>query len=1732
VFLEVGSPGILDSLAFRPAPRHTPRQGEMEIAVRAAGINFSDVLKAMGLYPGLPEGQVPLGAECAGIVNRIGDGVTAFQPGDEVVAVAPYSFARYAYTVTPLAVRKPQNLSFEEAATIPIAFLTAYYSLCHLGHMRQGERVLVHAATGGVGLAAIQLAHWKGVEVFATAGSAEKLEYLRSLGVKHVFSSRTLDFADEIRRATDGEGVDLVLNSLAGDAIARSLETLRSYGRFLEIGKIDIYMDKAMGLRPFRNNLSYYAIDLEKVFRERRDLVVQMYGDLLPLFVDGTLKPLPLRAYPAAEAANAFRFMAQRKHIGKLVVLLEGVASARELSVPKVNGATTPEAETPAPVPAVDLKADATYLITGGLGGLGLTLARWLAGQGARHLALMSRSAPSDEAAAAVRELEEAGVRVLLVRGDVAKEEDVSRALAEMAATLPPLRGVIHAAGVLDDGILLQLNRERFDRVLRPKVRGAWNLHHLTTTMTLDFFLLFSSVSSVIGSPGQGNYAAANAFLDSLAHYRRGRGLPCTTINWGPWAERGMAARADRERQMAQFGMHMIPLQQGVDALARVMGRNPAQVTVMSADLARMRSVFAAGPPPFLAEVLPPSRKVAGARDVELLKKVIQAPLEERQGILVSYFQEQLAKVLGIEADRLDPQQPLKTLGLDSLMGLEMMNRVQAGLGVTLSIEGFSQETNLIDLAAHLLPKLPTSLEALAAAPENEGRGARGEGRGTQEGGGARGERREAQVERRTGSEKPGVNGHLNGHTLPVSRPSPLAPCPSPLLDLDAYATHLRPQAARWLAIFGLSRTTFYQAQGDRLYYEKDGQPVEMLDFLGGFGSTLLGHNHPEMTAYARELLTRNTPVHAHISVRAPAGMLARALSDRLGRSTGRSYIGVLANTGTEVVEAAIKHAVVEQQNKARDQKIRDGQGFALLVHQLDNKTRKLPEAIQARLTELLGGELPEELTRVGAILSARNEELYQARPLFLALARAFHGKTLGSVQLTANPAYRQPFERIRGLRVARIQPGDGTSLRGQVRQETQPVFALVAGLGGKPELLERPWCNVAGLYVEPVQGEGGIHVLPADFVAELQTAAREGGFPIVADEIQSGLGRCGAFTASEKIGLRADYYTFAKSLGGGLAKVGALMIDRDRYQLDFTTLHTSTFAEDETSSYLALKALELIDRDSLADRCGARGEYLLERLRELQRRYPDTIKDVRGLGLMAGVELSDHAGSPSPLLRQLGAQEVLGYSAASFLFHEEGIRIGPTLSAGNILRLEPSAYISEADLDRCVAALERLCQVLERANPGRLGRAVVVRDRHEEIKDWRPLQPPPEEGVPPGLPQVTFLTHYIELRHLVEWDPSLAELPQGELERYVRNSFTTLKPFVIHESRVDSTQGNAVHLRIVCFPKTSAMLEEILREGNTDEMVGQIREAIEDARRQGSTVVGLGGYLSIIAHNCLKVATTGVSLTTGNALTVAMGLEAIKESCQERGIDLAHSRVVVVGATGNIGHTYTRLIAEDVSNLVLVGRNPGDPRLAETARQLYADSWERIRGGSADGLTGIAAAIRDTQTVRRLLEDGCPDGSAGERLWQGLKKECPGRFIELAYDLGVLAETPVIITATNSAEPIVYPEHLAPGQVVICDLAVPADVSPEVAKRRPDVTVLRGGIVRLPENSGLTITGLPLPPGHLFACLAETVLLGLEGHKGHFSFGPITREQVVRIGDMADRHGYEMGQLQAEGVF
>ncbi len=713
--LTISPPGNLEDLTPRVLRRQPPGPGQIEIEVVAAGLNFSDVMKSLGIYPGLDDGPLPLGAECSGRITAVGEGASDLRVGDEVLAVAPFAFGSHLLTHSQLAVRKPPQWTFEEAATLPIAFLTAAYALEHLGHLGASESVLIHSATGGVGLAAVQLAKRAGAEIFATAGTPEKRQYLKSLGIAHVMDSRSLAFADEVRERTNGRGVDVVLNSLAGEALVRSFELLADYGRFLEIGKRDVYANSRLGLRPFRKNLTFHAIDLDRVIRERPALLGKLLRQLVHDAEEGRLAPLPHRVYPIADAVSAFRFMQQSKHLGKIVL------SMRQ----------RPAVMAPADEP-ITFRNDATYLIVGGLGGFGLAVARWMVERGARHLALLGRRGIHSEASRkAVEDLEQRGANVVVHRADVAQEQDLAAALAQIARDRPPLRGVIQAAMVLEDALLLNLDRSLMQRVLAPKVQGTWNLHQQTFDSPLDFFVMFSSLSSVFGHAGQGNYAAANLFLDTLVWHRRALGLPALTINWGYLGEVGyLAEHPQLGEWLERRGVRSFTVRQALTLLERALQRRAIQISVMRVDWSRWRGLGVSGRvSPRFAHLL---QSVGPATVPEQSSHPL---LHDRGSNLGALLRDKVARVLGASPDRLDVNKPLLNLGIDSLMAVELRNWIEQELRINMPIMELMRSSSLARLTDQLLeqsangsanglvrdePNLPTELVPAEPIPNDD----------------------------------------------------------------------------------------------------------------------------------------------------------------------------------------------------------------------------------------------------------------------------------------------------------------------------------------------------------------------------------------------------------------------------------------------------------------------------------------------------------------------------------------------------------------------------------------------------------------------------------------------------------------------------------------------------------------------------------------------------------------------------------------------------------------------------------------------------------------------------------------------------------------------------------------------------------------------------------------------------------------------------------------------------
>jgi NADPH:quinone reductase-like Zn-dependent oxidoreductase/acyl carrier protein len=678
--LDVGGGGTLDGMALveYPEMERPLVAGEVRVAVRCAGMNFRDVIIALQVR--LAGEQV--GGEVAGEVLEVGPGVEDLVPGDRVMGLVSSGFGPVGVTDRRLLARIPDGWSFAQAATVPIAFLTAFYGLRDLAGVQPGERLVVHAAAGGVGMAAVQLAqHW-GVEVFGTANPTKwgTLE-AQGLDEAHIASSRTLAFRERFLEATAGRGVDVVLDCLAKEFVDASLELLPSGGRFIEMGKTDIRDAEEVGTR--HPGVEYRAFDLLEAGPAR---IGEMLEELVGLFERGALRALPLTEWDVRRAPQAFRFLSQARHTGKLV-----------LRVPR----------------ALDPRG--SVLITGGTGVLGAHVARHLVGEhGVRSVLLASRSGrESPGAVELVAELEQMGAEVRLAACDVADRGQ----LAELLAAVPaehPLGAVVHAAGVLDDGVIDTLTPERVDRVLAPKLAGAWHLHELTREMDLWAFVMFSSMGGVFGAPGQGNYAAANASLDALAAHRRAHGLVASSLGWGLWAQRsamtGEMGEADLMR-MERFGVKALPTEQGLELFDLALGIDAPLVIPARLDLRALGALAGIGAmPPLLRGLIRGSTRRTHAGAGSLAARLAGVPAGERERTALEVVRAEAAAVLGhTSPDAVDADRAFKELGFDSLSAVELRNRLAIVTGLRLPATLIFDYPNLTSLVEHLVGRMAKS---------------------------------------------------------------------------------------------------------------------------------------------------------------------------------------------------------------------------------------------------------------------------------------------------------------------------------------------------------------------------------------------------------------------------------------------------------------------------------------------------------------------------------------------------------------------------------------------------------------------------------------------------------------------------------------------------------------------------------------------------------------------------------------------------------------------------------------------------------------------------------------------------------------------------------------------------------------------------------------------------------------------------------------------------------------
>ena len=703
--------GGLDALGWQLAAPRPAGPGEVTIDVHAAGLNFRDMMWALGLLPeeALIDGFAgpTFGLECAGIVRAVGAGVEDLAVGDRVAGFAPAALSTQVTTAAHAVTRIPPDTSFAAAATIPVTFVTAIYSLGTLAKLMPGEFVLIHAAAGGVGLAAIQYAKHRGAVVIATAGSEVKRAFLRLAGADHMLDSRDLGFADAVRAISGGSGVDVVLNSLSGEAMEQSLSVLKPFGRFLELGKRDFYLNRRIHLRPLRQNISYFAIDVDQLPIQRPDLARSLLSEVSTALGEGAIRPLAHRTFGFAAIGEAFRLMQASGHIGKLVLVPNGNAGVRLRQAPEMA-----------------LRRDGTYLVTGGISGFGFAAARWLAQHGAGSIALLGRRGTATPGAAdRAAELRALGAEISIYAGDVADPASLAAVLDKIRRTQPPLRGVVHAAAAVGDSLAAELDGSDIAGILQPKLGGAIALDRLTRDDPIELFLMFSSATTLLGAPGQGVYVAANLALEAMARQRRARGKPALAIAWGPIEDTGYLADRPETRDALARRLGAKPMRsaQALAALSAIAGSGLPVAAFAETSWNEARRFLPILASPVFAEIRADPGSSPG--DDSLIERLAGLDAEEALALLKTAVAEEAANILRLPAAGIDPLRPLSEMGMDSLMAVELRLALESRLRIDLPLMSLAEGTSVASIATRLANAVsarPHASELLSLAERYE----------------------------------------------------------------------------------------------------------------------------------------------------------------------------------------------------------------------------------------------------------------------------------------------------------------------------------------------------------------------------------------------------------------------------------------------------------------------------------------------------------------------------------------------------------------------------------------------------------------------------------------------------------------------------------------------------------------------------------------------------------------------------------------------------------------------------------------------------------------------------------------------------------------------------------------------------------------------------------------------------------------------------------------------------
>jgi len=923
------------------------------------------------------------------------------------------------------------------------------------------------------------------------------------------------------------------------------------------------------------------------------------------------------------------------------------------------------------------------------------------------------------------------------------------------------------------------------------------------------------------------------------------------------------------------------------------------------------------------------------------------------------------------------------------------------------------------------------------------------------------------------------------------------------------YSKHYtKPFLAELLSLLKLDKM-YHRAKGDFIYFKKDGNEEEVLDLVGGYGSLLLGHNNQELLDYKMKLHYDGVPIHAQLSKRSGAIKLSKLLSDLIEVRSKRKYVCTLTNSGAEAIEAALKHVKLNYKNKLNALQL----SFEMAFVEIENYFNKYNEQFEVVFKDKTFNDIE---TFKSLIIDSNFTVIRENNPKMLASKKSFHGKTIAALSISSNISFREPFG-LNHTNDTIFFDWNETEIANYLLQNEFEYYLPKMNKKGQVCVKKLNLNCISGIIIEPIIGEGGVHVVPVKFLEYLRKVTQDYNIPLIFDEIQCGFFRTGEFLASFKASVYADYYVLGKSLGGGITKISALLIEEGMYIPDFDLLHTSTFAEDDISAMVSVKTIEIAKkyRKKIIDK----GAYLMDELLRLKEKYSDIITDVRGDGLMLGISFKDFSFNDCHVLQILSRSKYFGYFLASFLLNEKGIRVSVTLSDPNTIRIHPSLFISRGSMDTFISAIDELSLILQYSDMYYLIHFMLDKSerglRALENFGQRDII---QENCDSSVTHVGFLAHYINADHIRIEVPSLAILKDDTLEKLLRTLLPIAQPVLLGSNCIKNSNGKKIVIRFMGVPFTSSMIKEDLNHSRN--LILNYRKlcnkAIQYFFNQGISTIGLGQFTSIIMHNGKSVDNSNVVVTTGNSFTVYNSLNSIKQEIKR--LQLKKVKIAVIGANGNIATMISYFLVDYCHAIVLVGNmNKSKDKIKEKGIILLKETLTKLLLNNQP-TSPIEKKLFNSNLFMEISNNSKLLDS--DILWKmylnEFKNELP---IHVSCDLSDLKECNIVVVATNEGKPFLTSQHFKQGTFV-CDISVPSNCTKELLENKK-IKVIQGGVVQLPNEESLCLKGLPLDSGQAFACMSETMLMGFEKSKKSYSFGDLLISQVKEIGELGIKNGF-----------